>query len=79
MNQNPPQDQIRHLLMQWGKAFRAKDVDAIMSVYAPGEVVVAFDVVPPLAKVGRDAYRQNYEEFFARTPKDRRRGPRHSI
>lgn len=65
MNQNLPHDQIRHLLMQWEKAFRAKDVDAIMSVYAPGEVVVAFDVVPPLAKVGRDAYRQNYEEFFA--------------
>jgi ketosteroid isomerase-like protein len=36
-----------------------------MSVYAPGEVVVAFDFVPPLAKVGRDAYRRNYEEFFA--------------
>ena len=65
MNQPQPEDQIRNLLTRWEEAFRAKDVTAIMSVYAPGEVVVAFDIVPPLAKVGREAYRQNYEEFFA--------------
>jgi ketosteroid isomerase-like protein len=35
-----------------------------MAVYAPGDLVVAFDIVPPLAKVGSKAYRQNYEEFF---------------
>lgn len=64
MNQNTPEDQIRNLLARWEEAFRAKDVTAVMSVYAPREVV-AFDIVPPLAKVGRDAYRQNYEEFFA--------------
>lgn len=65
MNQNKPEDQIRNLLTRWEEAFRAKDAKAIMSVYAPGDVVVAFDIVPPLAKVGRDAYRQNYEDFFA--------------
>lgn len=65
MNQNKPEDQIRQLLTQWEEAFRAKDAKAVMSVYAAGEVVVAFDIVPPLAKVGRDAYRQNYEDFFA--------------
>lgn len=58
-------DEIRNLLAQWQAAFRARDVNAIMSVYAPGEAVVAFDIVPPLGKTGRDAYRRNYEEFFA--------------
>lgn len=62
---NNAEDEIRHLLTRWEEAFRAKDADAVMAVYASGEVVVAFDIVPPLAKVGSHAYRQNYEEFFA--------------
>jgi uncharacterized protein (TIGR02246 family) len=57
--------QIRGVLDRWEKAFRAKDVAAVLSVYAPGPGLVAFDVVPPLQRVGRDAYRHNYEEFFA--------------
>lgn len=65
MSPDRPEDQIRNLLTRWEAAFRAKDANAVMSVYAPGAAVVAFDIVPPLAKVGRDAYRQNYEEFFA--------------
>lgn len=65
MKQSQPEDQIRNLLTRWEAAFRAKDANAVMSCYAPGDVVVAFDIVPPLAKIGRDAYRQNYEEFFA--------------
>lgn len=60
-----PEDQIRNLLTRWEQAFRAKDAEGVMSAYASGDVVVAFDVVPPLAKVGSDAYRRNYEEFFA--------------
>lgn len=56
--------EIRNLLTRWEQAFRAKDVDGVMSAYAPGEVLVAFDIVPPLAKRGSDAYRRNYEEFF---------------
>ncbi len=65
MNPGNSEDEIRNVLTRWEAAFRAKDADAVMSVYGPGEVVVAFDIVPPLAKVGRDAYRRNYEEFFA--------------
>ena len=57
--------QVRQLLMGWEKAFRAKDVDAVMRVYASGAAVVAYDVVPPLARIGRNTYRKNYEEFFA--------------
>ncbi|HSB09535.1 MAG TPA: SgcJ/EcaC family oxidoreductase [Blastocatellia bacterium] len=57
--------EIRQLLDRWGKAFRAKDLEGVMSVYAPGNATVAYDIVPPLQCVGRDAYRRNYEEFFA--------------
>lgn len=65
MNPETAEDEIRRLLSRWEVAFRAKDTDAVMSVYAPGELLIAFDVVPPLARVGRDAYRRNYVEFFA--------------
>ena len=57
--------EIRQLLDRWGKAFRAKDINAIMALYVSGNAVVAYDIVPPLQRVGRDAYRKNYEEFFA--------------
>jgi hypothetical protein len=40
---------IRQWLDRWAKAFRAHDVNAIMSLYAPG--VVAYDLVPPLQYV----------------------------
>lgn len=61
---NSAEKEIRSLLARWEKAFCAKDADAVMSVYAAGDVVVAFDIVPPLSKIGSQAYRQNYEEFF---------------
>ena len=57
--------EIRQLLDRWGKAFRAKDLDAVMSVYAPGNATVAYDILPPLELVGRDKYRKNYADFFA--------------
>jgi len=57
--------EVRTLLAKWKQAFEAKDVDAVMSVYAPGSALLAYDVVPPLEVKGRDAYRRNYEQFFA--------------
>jgi uncharacterized protein (TIGR02246 family) len=57
--------QIRELYDNWAKAFRAHDVEGIMAVYAPGKTLVAYDVVPPLQYVGREAYRKDYEEFLA--------------
>ncbi len=58
--------EIQKWLDRWTKAFRARDVDAIMALYAPG--VVAYDLVPPLQYVGKDAYRKNYREFFDQYP-----------
>ena len=57
--------EVRQLLDRWGKAFRAKDINGVMAVYAPGTAVVAFDVIPPLERVGSESYRKNYEDFFA--------------
>ena len=57
--------QIHQLLDQWAKAFEAKDVDGVMAVYAPGAALTAYDIVPPLQYQGADAYRKDYQEFFA--------------
>jgi uncharacterized protein (TIGR02246 family) len=46
-------------------AFNAKDVDAIMKVYVPDASLVVFDVVPPRQYLGADAYRKDWQEFFA--------------
>lgn len=62
---NANETQIRQLFDRWAKAFRAHDVDAIMSVYAPDDAVVAYDIVPPLQYLGNAAYRKDYETFLA--------------
>lgn len=54
---------LRAWLDQWTKAFTAKDTKAVMALYAPD--VLAYDIVPPLAYVGKDAYGKDYQEFFA--------------
>ena len=38
---------IRALEDRFVAAFKAKDVDAIMKVYAPDQTLIVFDVVPP--------------------------------
>lgn len=56
--------EIRDVYDRWAKAFKARDLDGIMSVYAPDVTVVSYDVVPPLQYVGKEAYRKDYEEFL---------------
>jgi ketosteroid isomerase-like protein len=46
-------------------AFNAKDVDAIMKVYVPDASLVVFDVVPPRQYLGADAYRKDWQDYFA--------------
>jgi uncharacterized protein (TIGR02246 family) len=57
--------QIRDLYERWAKSFRAKDLPGIMAVYAPGDEVVAYDIVPPLQYKGKSAYEKDYSEFMA--------------
>ena len=55
--------EIRGWLDRWAKAFAAKDVDAIMALYA--DDVIAYDVVPPLQYVGKVEYRTDYLQFLS--------------
>ena len=63
---NADEQAIRDLETRFVTAFNAKDVDAIMKVYAPD--VVVFDVTPPRQYVGADAYRRDWQETFASMP-----------
>jgi uncharacterized protein (TIGR02246 family) len=62
-NKAADDDQIRQLIDGWAKALRAKDINGVISNYAPD--VLTFDIVPPLQYLGTDAYRKNWEEWFA--------------
>jgi uncharacterized protein (TIGR02246 family) len=55
--------EIRGWLDRWTKAFAAKDVDAIMALYA--DDVIAYDVVPPLQYRGKAEYRTDYQQFLS--------------
>jgi uncharacterized protein (TIGR02246 family) len=56
------QAQIQQLVDNWMQALRAKDVNGVMSHYAPD--VLVFDLAPPLQYKGADAYRENWEGWF---------------
>ena len=60
----PSRSDIKELLEAWSAAIRTKDIERLMSLYAPG--IVYFDVTPPLQHKGRDAVRQNFERWFER-------------
>jgi ketosteroid isomerase-like protein len=52
---------IRSLIDDWVSALRAKDLDKLMSHYAPG--VIFFDGVAPLQN-GTGYYIKNWEGYF---------------
>jgi uncharacterized protein (TIGR02246 family) len=56
--------EIRDLIHRWEKAFRAKDLNAVMSIYEPGQELTAYDIVPPLQYTGFEAYKKDYQAFF---------------
>ena len=55
---------IRALEDRFVAAFKAKDVDSIMKVYAPDQTLIVFDVVPPRQYVGAAAYRKDWQDFL---------------
>jgi uncharacterized protein (TIGR02246 family) len=59
------EEAIRSLESKFAAAFNAKDVDAIMKLYAPDRSLFVFDLVPPREYVGADAYRKDWEGLFA--------------
>jgi uncharacterized protein (TIGR02246 family) len=54
--------EIRELIDHFANAFRAKDVDGIMSFFAPD--IVSFDILPPLAAAGAGVFVKHWEKFF---------------
>ncbi|MFZ0274479.1 MAG: SgcJ/EcaC family oxidoreductase [Acidobacteriaceae bacterium] len=57
---------IQALYKHFNDGFNKKDVDAVMTVYAPD--VFVFDVVPPRQYVGWDAYKKDWQDVFASMP-----------
>lgn len=55
--------QIRRRIETWAAAIRAKDLEGVMSIYAPD--VVSFDVEPPLQYAGSEAKRKRWFDTFA--------------
>lgn len=54
---------LRKRIDELAEAIRDKDIDRLTTFYARD--VVVFDVRPPLDTRGTDAYRQNFERWFA--------------
>jgi ketosteroid isomerase-like protein len=55
--------QIQQQINNFAKAFRAKDVNLMMSLFSAE--MVSFDIIPPLQYAGSDAYRKVWQETFA--------------
>jgi uncharacterized protein (TIGR02246 family) len=53
---------IRELTDRLVKAVRAKDLNGVMTAYAPN--MVAFDIVPPLQYVGAAEFKKPWQELF---------------
>lgn len=58
--------QLRERLDKWTRALHAKNLDALMALYAPD--TVTFDLMPPHQVKGADHYRKNFERWFAAMP-----------
>ena len=57
---------LRALAKRFAKGMNDKDVDAVMSVYAPGKSLVVFDTAgEPNVHVGWEQYRKAWRQLFA--------------
>lgn len=60
MSENKAEEaRIRELIDNWAVKFRAKDLDGIMSIYAPE--IVSFDAIAQLQFKGVEAYKKHWE------------------
>jgi uncharacterized protein (TIGR02246 family) len=48
-----------------GAGIEAKDADAVMANYIPGDSLVVFDIIPPRQYTGSDAYKKDWAGVFA--------------
>ena len=54
---------IRERVEEWANAIRARDLDRVLSFYAPA--IVSFDLDPPLRYAGDANKRRAWQAFFA--------------
>jgi uncharacterized protein (TIGR02246 family) len=54
--------EIRELIRRFADAFRAKDVNGVMSPFA--SEIVSFDIIPPLQTVGAETFVTHWQQFF---------------
>ena len=53
---------VRQRVENYAEAIRARNIEHVMSLYAPG--IVSFDVNPPLRYAGTDNKRRAWQDFF---------------
>jgi ketosteroid isomerase-like protein len=63
--QSNDEKQIRALEDQFAAAASAKDLDAIMKVYVPGNDLFVFDLGVPRQHVGWEDYKKDWHDFLA--------------
>ena len=66
--QTRDEQEIRVLEDQFAAAANAKDLDAIMKVYVPGNDLFVFDVGAPRQHVGWDDYKKDWHDFLSMLP-----------
>jgi len=59
---------IRALEDRFVTAFKARDVNAIMTLYVNDPNLVVFDAVPPRQYTGWEAYKTDFNNFFGMFP-----------
>ena len=57
--------EIEALENRVGAGIKAKNVDAIMANYVPGDSLVVFDIIPPRQYTGFDAYKKDWAGVVA--------------
>jgi uncharacterized protein (TIGR02246 family) len=62
------EQEIRALEDRFAAAANAKDLDAIMKVYVPGNDLFVFDVGVPRQHVGWEDYKKDWHDFLAMIP-----------
>jgi ketosteroid isomerase-like protein len=63
--QSKDEQEIRALEDKFAAAFNAKDVDAIMKFYVPGNELFVFDLGVPRQHVGWEDYKKDWQDFIA--------------
>jgi ketosteroid isomerase-like protein len=56
--------QIKMVEQQIAASAKARDLDAIMKNYPPGDTLFVFDVAPPRQYQGYDAFRKDWQNFL---------------